>query len=187
MANNPKHMRLTDEEVAEGRVRFEAAEESALSRVKAEKAAEEERRQLLHSVHSVGLKMGRVQAFEGMALMAEFLRCKAMQEVIDDKKILELMGFSSVDAYFEAAGLSARQGYNNLKIARSFTAFEVQFFGRIGLTKKDLLGLASIPENKRPRIVDGVLENYENADNSELYDICMGLISEAQNEDNSRA
>ncbi len=157
--------------------------EAALEVVNMGKCIEEKQSEFIKKVHSVALYMGQAQAFDGMALMSEFLKYKAMQKVADNREVLEKMGFSTIEDYFEAAGIGRRTGYNNLKIARTFSVEEVQSFALIGLTKKDLLGIAGLPPDKRPKIIDGKLENYDNADPEELKEIVESLVVENKAKD----
>jgi len=133
---------------------------------------------LMKLVHNCGLKTGRAQAFQGIALLAEFLQWKAMQEIVDDKKTLNNMGYSNIDDYLKEAGFGKTDGYKKLKIARTFSSHEVQFFGQIGLSKGDLLSIANMSPEERPRIANGKLENYDTADKDELKHIIDDLIAE---------
>ncbi len=178
MANKPKHLKPTDESVALRKAEFEASEEYAMQHIKDEKALAEKKKAELFQSHALGLKTGRAQAFRATILIAEYLEWCQMADIVAGTQALERLGFSNIEEYFEAAGLSRSEGFRQLKVARNLSPNEVAFLGELGFTKKALLGYANIPADKRPRLVGGKLENYENADAEELKDILDSLIAE---------
>jgi len=148
--------------------------------VKMHKTKEEEK--ALRGAYSA-LKGGRVQAFRAMGLLAEYLEWKTMAEAIDNKDYLNIPGVTSVDEYLDFLGLARRSAFYNLKIARTLTPDEVQLFALIGLTRKDLLGIASLPDEQRLKIKEGKIINLENADREEIRSIIEDLVAESRDKD----
>ncbi len=132
----------------------------------------------MNAVHNVGLISGRAQAFRAMRLIAEFLEYKQIAQLIDNEEHLKISGVTSTDDYLEQLGLGRSTAYNNLKIARTLTAEEVQLLGQVGFTRRDLLSYASLPDEKRLEIREGKVINLESASREEIKDLIEQVIVE---------
>jgi hypothetical protein len=122
---------------------------------------------------------GRAQAFKAMKLIAEFLEWKQIIQVIDSDEYLNIPGVTGVDDYLEQLGFGRSTGYNNLKIARTLSAEEIQLLGQVGFTRRDLLSYASLPEEKRLEIREGKVINIESASREEIKDVIEEVIAES--------
>jgi hypothetical protein len=134
----------------------------------------------LQGVHECALKVGRVQAFRSMQLLAEFMGMKQLAQLIDSKDYLKIPGVKSIDDYFEQQGIKRRTGFNDLKIARNLEADEVQLLALVGFTRRDLLGYASLPEEKRLEIKEGKVINLESASREEIKDLIEQVVVETK-------
>lgn len=134
----------------------------------------------LGRVHSVGVMAGRVQAYKTMQLLSEFLTFKQIAQIIDSGDYKLIPGVTSIDSYFEKLGIKGSTGYNNLKIARTLEAEEVQLLERVGFTRRDLLGYASLPEEKRLEIKEGKVINLESASREEIRDLIEQVVVETR-------
>ncbi len=151
----------------------------------AEKASDEQQ-DITKKVQQVILKTGHAQAFFMAKHLFNFLGWKAIQAIADNKEVLKKMGFSTIDEYFEAANIKRRTGYNNLKIARNLSEEEIKLFAQIGLTRKDLLAYAKLPEEDRLKIKEGRIINLEKADRLEIRRLFDDLLEEHKEEINDQ-
>lgn len=131
----------------------------------------------------VGLKAGATRAFRVMGLLAEYLEWKSISEVIEKKEYLLIPGVTNQDEYIEFIGTGRSTAYNNLKIVRTLTIEEVQLLDKMGLTRKDLLGIASLPDEQRLKIKEGKIINLESADREEIRSIIEDLAAESRDKD----
>jgi hypothetical protein len=134
----------------------------------------------LQGVHDSALKTGRMQAFRAMQLLAEFMEMKQLALMIDSKEYLKIPGVKSAEDYLETQGLSRRTGFNQLKIARTLAAEEVQLLCTLGFTRRDLLGYASLPEDKRLEIKEGKVINLETASREDIRDLIEQVVAETR-------
>jgi hypothetical protein len=125
-----------------------------------------------------GVMAGRVQAFKAVGLIAEFLAWKQISQMIENKEHLNIQGVNSIEDYFEQMGIKPSTAYNNLKIARKLEVDELQTLERIGFTRKDLLGYASLPDEARMEIRDGKIINLEKADREEIRELIEQIVTE---------
>jgi len=132
----------------------------------------------MKGLHDFAVTSGRAQAFKVMQLLAEFMEMKQVAQIVDRKEYLNLPGVTSIEDYFERMGIKPRTGYNNLKIARTLDADELQLLAAVGFTRRDLLGYASLPDEARMEIRDGKIINLENADREEIRDIIEQILLE---------
>jgi len=161
--------------------------EAALDIVKMEKMQEDREKLKLMQSNNVGLKTGRVQAFKAVRILSEYLEWKNIADIVNSKETLVELGFKTVDDYLEHMGIDRSTGYRNLKIVRTLTPEEVQLFGQIGLSRKDLLGYASLPEEQRLQIKEGKVINLEKADREDIRQILEDLVSEKKKKDDELA
>ncbi|GFO61185.1 hypothetical protein GMST_35100 [Geomonas silvestris] len=138
----------------------------------------EKMKESLQGVHECALKVGRIQAFRSMQLLAEFMEMKQLAQLIDSKNYLKIPGVKSIDDYFEQQGIKRRTGFNDLKIARNLEPDEVQLLALLGFTRRDLLGYASLPEEKRLEIKEGKVINLESASREEIKDLIEQVVVE---------
>jgi hypothetical protein len=131
----------------------------------------------MFAVHNVGLISGRAQAFGSIKLLSEFLEYKQLAQVIESKDYLKIPGVTSIDDYLEKLGLGRSTAFNNLKLARTLTAEEVQLLGQVGFTRRDLLSYASLPEESRLEIREGKVINIESASREEIKDVIEEIIA----------
>ncbi len=162
-----------DEAVQIGERKAEAAKQE-LAELKAQ--TEEN----LQRVHNFGVMAGRIQAFKTVQLLSEFLAFKQIAQIIDNGDYKLIPGVTSIDSYFEHLGIKGTTGYNNLKIARALESEEVQLLERVGFTRRDLLGYASLPEEKRLEIKEGKVINIESASKEEIKDLIEQVIVESR-------
>jgi hypothetical protein len=113
-----------------------------------------------------------------MKLLAEFLEWKQVLEIISNKEYLKIPGVTNIGDYLEKLGLGRSVVYTNLKIARTLTIEEVRLFGQVGLTRRDLLGYASLPDEARMEIREGKVINIEKADREEIREIIEQILLE---------
>lgn len=126
----------------------------------------------------LGQISGRAQAFKAIKLIAEFLEWKQIAEIVDRKEFLKIPGVTSIGDYLESLGLGRSAAYENLKIARTLTSEEVHLLGQVGFTRKDLLGYASLPDEKRMEIREGKVINIEKADREDIREIIEQVLLE---------
>jgi len=134
----------------------------------------------LRGVHECALRVGRVQAFRSIQLLAEFMEMKQLAQLVDSKKYLEIQGVNNIDDFFEQLGIKRRTGFNDLKIARNLEQDEVQLLAQLGFTRRDLLGYASLPEEKRLEIKEGKVINLESASRDEIKDLIEQVVVETK-------
>ncbi|EKD36782.1 MAG: hypothetical protein ACD_75C01374G0005 [uncultured bacterium] len=132
----------------------------------------------LQGVHECAVKVGRIQAFRSMQLLAEFMEMKQVAQLIDSKEYLKIPGVKSIEDYFDQQGIKHRTGYNNLRIARNLEPNELQLLAVLGFTRRDLLGYASLPEEKRLEIKEGKVINLESASREEIKDLIEQVVVE---------
>jgi hypothetical protein len=130
--------------------------------------------------HQLGQISGRAQAFGAMKLIGEFLEWKQVAQIIDNEEYLKLPGVTTIDEYLESLGIGRASAYRNLKIARTLTAEEVSLLGQVGFTRRDLLGYAALPEEKRLEIREGKVINIETASREEIKDLVEQTICETK-------
>lgn len=148
--------------------------------IKMHQTQEEEK---IKKCNLVAQKSGAAMAFRVMGLLAEYLEWKSVAEVIEKKEYLLIPGVTNQDEYLDYLGFGRRSAYNNLKITRTLTHEEVQLFAKMGLTRKDLLGIASLPDEQRLKIKEGKIINLENADREEIRSIIEDLAAESRDKD----
>lgn len=132
----------------------------------------------LQGLHECAVKVGRIQAFRSMQLLAEFMEMKQVAQLIDSKEYLKIPGIKSIEGYFDQNGIKHRTGYNNLRIARNLEPDELQLLAALGFTRRDLLGYAALPEEKRLEIKEGKVINLESASREEIKDLIEQVVVE---------
>jgi len=136
----------------------------------------------IQGLHNFAVMAGRVQAFKAVSLLTEFLEWKQLSQMIERKEYLLLPGVNSLEDYFETMGIKPRTGYNNLKIARNLEVDELQLLQRIGFTRRDLLGYASLPGDKLLELREGKIINLETASREEIKDLIEQVVVETKQE-----
>lgn len=131
----------------------------------------------VNAVHDFGLSIGRAQAFKSMRMLSEYLEIKNVLAAIDRKEYLKIQGVSNLDDYLKKSGLSRSKFYEDKKIS-NLSAEEVQMLGLVGFTRKDLLGYASLPDEKRMEICDGKVINIEKANREEIREIIEKVLQD---------
>jgi len=160
-----------------------ARHQAIKDKMEMEKFQDDREKLALQKSNQIGQKSGRAQAFRAMQLLNEYLAWKTISDVIDNKEYLNIPGVTTVDEYIAYLGFGRSTTYNNLKIAHTLTPESVQLFAQIGLTRKDLLGIASLPDEQRLKIKEGKIINLENADREEIRSIIEDLAAESRDKD----
>lgn len=134
---------------------------------------------IIHS-NKIGVMAGRAQAFRSVSLISEFLAWKQLARMFEEREHLNIPGVSNIEDYFEKMGIKPSTAYNNLKIARTLDSDELQLLGHVGFTRRDLLGYASLPEDKRLEIREGKVINLETASREEIKDLIEQVVMETR-------
>jgi len=137
-----------------------------------------EMREKMNLSNELGLIAGRIQAYKSIELLSEYLGYKQLAKIIDNKEFKKIPGITSIDDYLEQLGIGRSTAYNNLKIARTLTVEEVKLLDKVGFTRRDLLGYASLPDEARMEIRDGKVINLEKADKEEIRKVIEDIILE---------
>jgi len=175
MANKPKRLKPTDESVRTAE-HLMAAGRAALEPVVEELKSKLEKSEQLY------LKTGQHQAFRAMALLNEYLAMKSIADIITSKSYRLIPGIKTVHDYCKKYGIPYNTAFENVRITRALTEEEYGLFTKIGFTRQDFLGYASLPEDQRVQIKEGVLVNIEKADNTQLRALLEEQIYEQKKE-----